>query len=112
MGLALTDSDVLDVPQLVVDAYGKFTPGAHGYAQVLVTVFENNGATRISTVAVEGKAGGLDIHHILPSDLPATFVPRRRNTSGRRNWSRLPERHRAYRRALVIGGVLQPDGDT
>ena len=116
LGLSLNDADVLDVPQLVVDAYGKFTPGAHGYAQVLVTVFENNGVTtRISTVAVEGKAGGLDIHHILPSDLPPTFVPLPGvNTTvfqvARTGHSFLNDiAHNAV--PVEIGGVLRPDAD-
>ena len=38
LGLALTDLDINDVPTVAVDAYGKFTPGANGFAQVYITV--------------------------------------------------------------------------
>ncbi|GAB3647605.1 peroxidase family protein [Ramlibacter alkalitolerans] len=53
LGIKLTDMDALDAPMLATDPYGKFIPGAHGFAQ-LVT---NHGL-------VEGVAGGLDIHNL------------------------------------------------
>ncbi len=53
LGILLSDADVLDVPLLATDAYGKFIPGAHGYAQV---------ATNVGLI--EGTAGGLDIHNL------------------------------------------------
>ena len=66
LGIMLSDIDVLDVPKLVVDAYGNFTPGANGYAQVYVQIQAVNGAGVVqSTVPqqfiVEGVQGGLNI---------------------------------------------------
>jgi Ca2+-binding RTX toxin-like protein len=53
LGLKLSNLDVLDVPLLATDAYGKFIPGAHGYAQVVTNVG-----------LVEGTAEGLDVNHL------------------------------------------------
>ncbi len=36
LGIALSDFDVHDVPLLRTDAYGKFIPGANGFAQIIV----------------------------------------------------------------------------
>ncbi|MFM9883087.1 MAG: peroxidase family protein, partial [Burkholderiales bacterium] len=33
LGIQLTDADIFDVPLLLTDAYGKFIPGANGFAQ-------------------------------------------------------------------------------
>jgi Ca2+-binding RTX toxin-like protein len=75
LGLLLNDADVLDVPQLAVDDYGKFKVGAHGFAQVMATVTEVVGSQTFTTLlAVEGKAHGLDIHNITAADLPASYV--------------------------------------
>ena len=70
LGLKLSDIDVLDVPQLEVDAYGNFKPGAHGFAQVhlSIQVFAANGRV-VGTVPgtdflMEGTAGGLDLHGV------------------------------------------------
>ncbi len=40
LGLILSDFDVHDVPLLATDAYGRFIPGANGFAQVSVTFQE------------------------------------------------------------------------
>ncbi len=48
LGIVLTDFDVHNVPLLLTDQYGKFIPGANGYAQVATT-----------TGFVEGTAAGL-----------------------------------------------------
>ncbi|KKC34181.1 hypothetical protein WH91_04460 [Devosia psychrophila] len=75
LGLTMDDRDVLDVPQLVVDAYGKIILGANGFAQVMVTVIEVvAGVTFTTLLTVEGKAHGLDLHNITLADLPASFV--------------------------------------
>jgi Ca2+-binding RTX toxin-like protein len=50
LGIALTDLDVLDVPLLATDAYGRFIPGANGFAQVVTNLG-----------MIEGVAGGLDL---------------------------------------------------
>ncbi|HEY6799501.1 MAG TPA: peroxidase family protein, partial [Agromyces sp.] len=36
LGLELTDADLLDIPQVLVDPYGNFIPGANGYPQFIV----------------------------------------------------------------------------
>jgi hypothetical protein len=53
LGIILDDFDVHNVPLLLTDQYGKFIPGANGYAQVATT-----------TGFVEGTAGGL----VLPAN--------------------------------------------
>jgi Ca2+-binding RTX toxin-like protein len=50
LGIRLSDHDVNNVPLLLTDQYGKFIPGANGYAQVATT-----------TGFVEGTAAGLDL---------------------------------------------------
>lgn len=50
LGLLLTDADVLNIPLVRTDPYGRFIPGANGFAQVMI-----NG------VWVEGHAQGLDL---------------------------------------------------
>jgi Ca2+-binding RTX toxin-like protein len=53
LGIILTDHNVHNVPLLLTDQYGKFIPGANGYAQVATT-----------TGFVEGTAAGL----VLPTN--------------------------------------------
>jgi Ca2+-binding RTX toxin-like protein len=38
LGIQLVDSDVFNVPLLLTDAYGKFIPGANGFAQIVTAV--------------------------------------------------------------------------
>ncbi|NOT13936.1 MAG: heme peroxidase [Methylococcaceae bacterium] len=38
LGIQLIDTDVLNVPLLRTDAYGKFIPGANGFAQLIIGV--------------------------------------------------------------------------
>jgi Ca2+-binding RTX toxin-like protein len=117
LGLTMNDLDVLDAPQLVVDAYGKITTGAHGYAQVMVTVSETVGGTIFTTLmTVEGKAGGLDLHNITLADLPASFTPRANATAF--SVHTVGTTHAflndiAHDAAPVTNaaGVLQPDSD-
>ncbi|MBY0381690.1 MAG: calcium-binding protein [Xanthobacteraceae bacterium] len=84
LGLDLRDYDVLNVPLLVTDAYGKFIPGSHGFAQVVVgvTVVDSTTGALIATAAgnytIEGKAGGLDLDHLNVADLqlpPGASLP-------------------------------------
>jgi Ca2+-binding RTX toxin-like protein len=66
LGILLADHDVHNVPLLLTDAYGRFIPGANGYAQIGVRV--GNGADGFAGTAddlivyVEGIDGGLDIN--------------------------------------------------
>jgi Ca2+-binding RTX toxin-like protein len=73
LGIKLSDFDIGNVPLLLTDQYGKFIPGANGYAQVVVSVFEKVGTTTIEHPAyvVEGTAEGLDINNL---PLPDGFV--------------------------------------
>ncbi len=50
LGITLTDADVTNVPLLATDQYGKFIPGANGFAQIVT-----------ATGLVEGAAGGIAI---------------------------------------------------
>ena len=65
LGILLNDLDVLDVPLLATDAYGKFIPGPNGYAQIVTNVG-----------LIEGVAGGLDIHNLGTTEggTPITFA--------------------------------------
>ena len=71
LGLQLSDIDVLDVPKLMVDAYGNFIAGAHGFAQVFVKIQAvNTDGSVAGTVPdefiMEGVAGGLNLHALAP----------------------------------------------
>jgi len=66
LGVLFSDHDVLNIPLVLTDAFGRFIPGANGYAQIGVRVA--NGVDGIANTAddvvvfVEGVAGGLDIN--------------------------------------------------
>jgi Ca2+-binding RTX toxin-like protein len=66
LGVLFSDHDVHNIPLVLTDAYGRFIPGANGYAQIGVRVA--NGADGLANTAddtivfVEGVAGGLDIN--------------------------------------------------
>ena len=81
LGLTLDDYYVNDVPLLLADAYGKFIPGTHGFAQAVVSVsILNAQGAVVSTIpgqfVVEGKAGGLDLANLTTADvlLPANVA--------------------------------------
>ncbi|MEJ5989219.1 peroxidase family protein [Ramlibacter sp. PS3R-8] len=93
LGLLLNDADVLDVPLIATDLYGKFIPGPHGFAQ-LVT---NNGL-------VEGVAGGLDIHNLPDIDGHPT-------TAGRTGHAFLNDIAHNAAPVFDASGHLAPDGD-
>ena len=75
LGIRLSDSNVGDIPLLATDAYGNFTPGAHGLPQVVVRIDIINNTTQqiVSSVPgtqlIEGRAGGLDIANLTLADL-------------------------------------------
>ena len=84
LGLTLNDYYINDVPLLVADAYGKFIPGSHGFAQAVVgiTVVEVRTGALIATAGtnftVEGKIGGLDLAHLTIADVqlpPGVVLP-------------------------------------
>ena len=53
LGIDLTDADVFDVPLLATDQYGKFIPGANGFAQVVMKGADGIAGTA-DDVLVEG----------------------------------------------------------
>ncbi|MFE5410550.1 cell wall-binding repeat-containing protein [Microbacterium sp. NPDC056569] len=55
LGLPLTDADLLDVPQVVVDPYGNFVPGENGFPMYVIV----NEAGETDTL--EGAPGGATI---------------------------------------------------
>ncbi|WP_375739225.1 peroxidase family protein [Pseudomonas boanensis] len=76
LGVILTDADVTNLPMLVTDAYGKFVPGANGFAQFVT-----------ATGFVEGVAGGLAVpanvvrtNHAFLDDIAHSANPR--NSAG------------------------------
>jgi Animal haem peroxidase/RTX calcium-binding nonapeptide repeat (4 copies)/Cadherin domain len=55
LGIKLSDHDVNNVPLLLTDQYGKFIPGANGYAQLVMAP----DATHLNTWLQEGTATGI-----------------------------------------------------
>jgi Ca2+-binding RTX toxin-like protein len=76
LGIQLSDHDVHNVPLLLTDDYGRFIPGANGFAQVAIRV--DNGTDGLSNTAddvivyVEGIPGGLDINS--PAAITAALI--------------------------------------
>ncbi|MHA7274469.1 peroxidase family protein [Arthrobacter sp. TMT4-20] len=74
LGINLRDLDVLNVPLLKMDPYGRFVPGANGYPQVAFEdgFIEGNPAAPISTVGALGANNAFldDIAHgAVPDEL-------------------------------------------
>ena len=64
LGIDLTDLDALNLPLLRTDAYGKFIPGANGFAQIIIDVGADGIANTSDDVVLEGDPtanGGLGI---------------------------------------------------
>jgi Ca2+-binding RTX toxin-like protein len=55
LGIKLDDFDINEAPLLVTDQYGKFIPGTHGYAQLVMRV----DATHATNWLQEGTAAGI-----------------------------------------------------
>ena len=76
LGIELRDADVLNVPLLVTDQYGRFLPGPNGHAQLVMPGGpvegdpEANGGRGISTV------GALRTGHAFLDDIAHLAVPR------------------------------------
>ncbi len=54
LGIALSDFDVHNVPELRTDPYGKFIPGPNGYAQIIIGVGGDNILNTDDDIVVEG----------------------------------------------------------
>jgi Ca2+-binding RTX toxin-like protein len=90
LGIRLTDFDVSNVPLLLTDQYGRFIPGANGYAQI-VTSDPDGILNSGDEIVVEGTAEGILIptnalrtghaflddiaHHAAPSTVRIQGVP-------------------------------------
>lgn len=124
LGIALSDKDVGQVPQLLVDPYGNFLPGENGLPQILAG-FERYGADAngpwLNPIYVEANlAAPVDPSAI---QLPAgtlvydpstnanrTIVDGETVSSARTGHAFLDDiAHDAV--PVVVGGVLQADGD-
>ena len=54
LGIALSDFDVHNVPELRTDPYGKFIPGQNGYAQIITGAGGDNILNTDDDIVVEG----------------------------------------------------------
>ena len=64
LGIQLSDEDILNVPLLRTDAYGKFIPGANGFAQLIVNAGADGIPNTADDIVVEGNPaanGGLGV---------------------------------------------------
>ena len=71
LGINLTDADVTNLPLILTDSYGKFIPGANGFAQMIVGVGTDGIANTPDDSLVEGDPlvnGGLGV------DVPANVI--------------------------------------
>lgn len=89
LGIALDDRDVLKIPQVLTDPYGRFIAGENGYAQLLAVDAEGQ------PITVEGTAAGLS-----PTDLNAIRLAQ----------AFLDDINRAAV-PVITNGELQPDAD-
>ena len=63
LGIALDDRDVLKIPQVLTDPYGRFIAGQNGYAQLLAVDAQGQ------PITVEGTAEG-----VIPSELNVSRI--------------------------------------
>ncbi|MGH8846503.1 MAG: peroxidase family protein, partial [Polaromonas sp.] len=84
LGIELSDFDALNVPMVRVDAYGKFIPGANGFAQLIVNVGADGIAQTADDVLVEGNpaapispalVGALRTGHMFLADIAHSANP-------------------------------------
>ena len=59
LGIILNDFDVHNVPLLLTDQYGKFIPGANGYAQLVMAPDISTGGIHTTNWLQEGTAAGI-----------------------------------------------------
>ncbi|MBI4290125.1 MAG: heme peroxidase, partial [Betaproteobacteria bacterium] len=85
LGIELTDADVLNIPLLATDAYGKFIPGANGFVQVVMRTAGADGILGTpddGTTLVEGNpaapislANAVRTGHAFLDDIAHAAVP-------------------------------------
>jgi len=71
LGILLTDADLLDVPQVVVDPYGNFVPGANGFPQLITAA----GFVEGGSPAVAVPADALGTGHAFLDDIAHGSTP-------------------------------------
>jgi Ca2+-binding RTX toxin-like protein len=84
LGIILSDIDVHNVPLLLTDQYGKFIPGANGYAQLVMAPdathanvwYKEGTATGITT------AGSVGTNHAFLNDIAHHAAPAMFDTNG------------------------------
>ncbi len=72
LGIDLVDTDVLSVPLLATDPYGRFIPGPHGYPQIVLkdgTLREGDPASPVST------DGAVPTQHTFLDDIAHNATP-------------------------------------
>jgi Ca2+-binding RTX toxin-like protein len=77
LGIALNDFDVHNVPLLLTDQYGKFIPGANGYAQLVMAPDETHATNWLKEGTAEGisTAGSLKTNHAFLDDIAHHAAP-------------------------------------
>ncbi|OYY96401.1 MAG: hypothetical protein B7Y42_09275, partial [Polaromonas sp. 28-63-22] len=82
LGIELNDYDVLNVPLLRTDAYGKFIPGANGFAQLITGVGPDGVANTADDLVLEGSptapvgtATALRTNHAFLDDIAHNAAP-------------------------------------
>ncbi|MCY7370640.1 MAG: hypothetical protein LH479_07180, partial [Polaromonas sp.] len=82
LGIELNDFDVLNVPLLRTDAYGKFIPGVNGFAQLIIGVGADGVANTGDDLVLEGSptapvgtALALRTHHAFLDDIAHNAAP-------------------------------------
>ena len=71
LGIALVDTDVLNIPLLLTDLYGNFVPGTNGFPQLVTTagLVEGNPSSPISTT------NAVRVGHAFLDDIAHNAVP-------------------------------------
>ncbi|SEG21679.1 peroxidase family protein [Nitrosomonas ureae] len=83
LGLNLTDADVTNLPLLATDTYGKFIPGANGYAQLVMpgnVLLEGNPAAN-GGLGINIPANVVRTGHAFLDDIAHNAAPRNSNGS-------------------------------
>ncbi|MFC5696155.1 peroxidase family protein, partial [Pseudomonas sp. GCM10022186] len=84
LGIELDDFDALNVPLVAVDPYGKFIPGANGFAQLVIDLGPDGLPNTVDDVLVEGNpaapisptaVGALRTGHMFLADIAHSANP-------------------------------------
>jgi Ca2+-binding RTX toxin-like protein len=77
LGIRLDDFDVHNVPLLVTDQYGKFIPGANGYAQMVMAPDANHATNWVQEGTAAGitTAGSIGTNHAFLNDIAHHAAP-------------------------------------